>query len=137
VSFLAKTSEYKDSLHRRALRLFRSIPVRRHEIDPSAIRNALKVLRVGEPVGIFLEGERTWDGKFLAPKIGTVRFLLAAGVPVLPVRIKGSFELLPRWDSRLQKHKVTLTVGEPFLLTFQDDEVEEAGQFVMNRLARL
>ena len=111
--------------------------MRRHEIDPSAIRNALKVLRVGEPVGVFLEGERTWDGRFLAPKIGAVRFLLAADVPVLPVRIKGSFELLPRWDSRLQKHKVILTVGEPVLLTFRGDEVEEAGQFVMNRLAGL
>ncbi|MBC7185584.1 MAG: 1-acyl-sn-glycerol-3-phosphate acyltransferase [Calditrichaeota bacterium] len=137
VAYLAKNSEFKNRALCWLMRQLRVIPVRRHEVDPSVVRNALRVLAVGEPVGIFVEGERTWDGRPLPAKVGTVRLLLRAGVPIVPVRIRGSFEVLPRWDSRLQRHRVTLTVGRPFVLPFPADRLPEAAEFLMQRIFAL
>jgi len=137
VAYLAKNTEFKHRAVCWLMRQLRVIPVRRHEVDPSVVRNACRVLAAGEPVGIFLEGERTWDGRPLPPKVGTVRLLLRAGVPIVPVRIRGSFEVLPRWDSRPQRHPVTLTVGPPFTLPFAADALPEASAFVMERIFSL
>ncbi len=137
VAYLAKNTEFKSRLACWVMRQLRVIPVRRHEVDPSVVRNVLRVLAVGEPVGIFVEGERTWDGRPLPPKLGTVRLLLRAGVPIVPVRIRGSFEVLPRWDDRLQRHRVTLTVGSPFRLPFAADQLAQASDFLMQRLMSL
>lgn len=137
VSYLAKNTEFKSRAACWVMRQLRVIPVRRHETDPSVVRNALRVLQAGEPVGIFVEGERTWDGRALPPKVGTVRFLVRAGVPIVPVRIRGSFEVLPRWDSHLQRHKVTLTVGRPFRLPFAADQLQQAGEYLMGRIMSL
>ncbi len=66
-----------------------------------------------------------------------MRLLLRAGVPIVPVRIRGSFEVLPRWDDRLQRHRVTLTVGAPFRLPFAADQLAQASDFLMQRLMSL
>jgi 1-acyl-sn-glycerol-3-phosphate acyltransferase len=137
VAYLAKNSEFENGAVRWLMRQLRVIPVRRHEVDPSVVRNALRILSVGEPVGIFVEGERTWDGRPLPAKVGTVRLVLRAGVPIVPVRIRGSFEVLPRWDSHVQRHRVTLTVGHPFALRFPADRLPEVAEFLMQRIFAL
>ena len=79
------------------LYLSRTFPVRRYDIDPVSLRNAMRVLSFGGLVGIYPEGERTWDGQMLPFRTGTIRFLLAAGVPIIPAGISGAFENQPRW----------------------------------------
>lgn len=137
VAYLAKNTEFKNKAITWLLRQVRAIPVRRHEIDPSVVRNALRVLAAGEPVGIFVEGERTWDGRPLPPKVGTVRLLLRAGVPIVPVLIQNSLAVLPRWDSRPQRHRVRIKVGAPFRLAFAAEELPAASAFLMQRIFSL
>lgn len=71
--------------------------------DPSAIRRSLNWLRHDGVVVIFPEGGRGLpDGSMVRMKSGAVRMALEAGVPILPVTIRGanrvwpSTNLLPR-----------------------------------------
>lgn len=114
--FMAKNSEYRHSFMKWFLRHASSFPVRRYTIDVLAVRNAIRVVQHGHVMGIFPEGERTWDGELLPLRIGTVRLLLALGVPVVPVGITGAYELMPRWTSSIKRVPVRYAIGKPLAL---------------------
>ena len=62
-----------------------------------AMREALRTLRDGAALVVFPEGEREFaDGKTLPFKTGAVRIALHAGVPILPVTIKGGNRIWPQ-----------------------------------------
>lgn len=90
-----------------------AFPVRRYQIDPHAVRIALRRLGAGHPVGVYVEGERSWDGRLQEPRLGTLRLLLKAGVPVIPCVIRGSYDVMPRWHRGLRRAPVSITFGEP------------------------
>ena len=55
-----------------------------------AMKKALKYLREGATLVVFPEGEREFaDGKFLPFRSGAVRIAMEAGVPILPVTVRG------------------------------------------------
>jgi 1-acyl-sn-glycerol-3-phosphate acyltransferase len=114
--FMAKNSEYKGPLLTWALRHARSFPVRRYTIDVQAVRNAIRVVQQGHILGIYPEGERTWDNTLLPFRQGTMRLILALGKPIIPVGISGAYELMPRWESSIKRSLVKIRIGEPFLL---------------------
>lgn len=72
-------------------------PARRYDVDPQAVRIALRRLHQGHGVGIYPEGERSWDGRLQPLRLGAVRLILKAGVPVVPTTIQGSHDVWPRW----------------------------------------
>lgn len=74
-----------------------ALPTRRYQIDPQAVRVALRLLDRGQAVGVFPEGERSWDGTLQPLRVGTIRLLLKAGVPVIPCGMVGTYEVWPRW----------------------------------------
>ncbi len=111
--FMAKNSQYAHVLMCRFLKLARSFPVRRYTTDVQAVRNAFRILQNGHIMGVFPEGERNWDGKLQPFKQGTMRLILAAGYPVIPVGIHGAYELMPRWTHKIKKVPVTITFGAP------------------------
>lgn len=113
VRAMAKSSQFAVPIVGWVMRRVRSFPVRRYKIDPQAVRTTLRALGAGEGVAIYIEGERSWDGILQSPRLGTVRLILKAGVPVIPTTITGSYEAWPRWDSHIQRLPVTVTFGAP------------------------
>lgn len=56
-----------------------------------ALKNALEFLDEGATLTIFPEGEREFsDGKMLPFKSGAARIAIEAGVPILPVTVRGA-----------------------------------------------
>ena len=113
VFFMAKSTEFESLAKRIFFNISRSFPVRRYDIDPISLRNAFKILDFGGMVGIYPEGERTWDGEMLPLRRGTVRFMLAAGVPIIPTCISGAYFHQPRWGGKVGEPKITVKVGKP------------------------
>lgn len=111
--FMAKNSEYKNSLMSWALKHARAFPVRRYTTDVQALRNAIRIVEQGHILGIFPEGERTWDNSLLPFRYGTMRLVLALGKPVIPVGISGAYELMPRWTSSIKRVPVRIRIGKP------------------------
>ncbi|MDZ7372644.1 MAG: 1-acyl-sn-glycerol-3-phosphate acyltransferase [candidate division KSB1 bacterium] len=137
IGFVAKNTEFAGPIKRAVMRLFRSIPVHRHRPDPVALRQVVRLLQRGSPVAIFPEGERTWDGRRLPPKRSVVKLLIRAGVPIVPCRIEGSFAVLPRWDHKLRRHRVTLWVGHPFQIPRTIGTLDEAARYIGERIDEL
>jgi 1-acyl-sn-glycerol-3-phosphate acyltransferase len=115
IHFMTKSTEFESPVRRIFFYLSRTFPVRRYGIDPVAIRNAFRILDFGGMVGIYPEGERTWDGEMQPFRKGTIRFLLAAGVPVIPASIHRAFQHQPRFGGKIGKPKIHITVGKPII----------------------
>jgi 1-acyl-sn-glycerol-3-phosphate acyltransferase len=130
VSFLTKNTAYSSGFLRWVMKFFRSIPVRRYEIDPSVIRNIMKILSRGDAIGIFPEGERTWDGEMLPFKRGTLKFLIVSKMPIIVCKIEGSYHFLPRWEHKIMRWKVTAKINKPISLDFDVNQIDEAEKFL-------
>ncbi len=77
------------------------------------IKNAEKVLQDGTSMVVFPEGARTFTGHMGEFKKGA--FLLAnqLQLPVVPLTIDGSFDILPRTGKFLSWHRMKLTIHAP------------------------
>ena len=65
--------------------------------DRRALRRSLQWLRGGGALVIFPEGGRSFsDGRMLEFKVGAARLALQAGVPILPITIRGGHRVWPR-----------------------------------------
>lgn len=76
--------------------------------DLSALRTALRYLKDGEPVGIFPEGDRSWDGRTATLNPGIARLAKMAAVPIVVVRQRGSYLTFPRWARVRRKGQWTM-----------------------------
>ena len=110
---MAKSTQYASRLMGWLLPRLLAFPVRRYQVDPQSVRTVLRHLRHGDAVGIYIEGERSWDGRLQRPRLGTVRLLLKSGVPIVPVGIRGSYDVWPRWDHGLRRAPVRISFGPP------------------------
>lgn len=124
VHTMAKSTQFTSPLFAWLMPRLLSFPVRRYETDPQAVRYALRRLDEGEPVGVYVEGERSWDGRLQAPRLGTIRLILKAGVPVIPVAIDGSYEVWPRWDRGIRRATVRITFTPPLTFPRLDHKTE-------------
>ena len=94
---MAKSTQFASAPMAWLMSMLYSFPVRRYEPDPIAVRTVLRLLAAGEAVMIYVEGERSWDGRLQPPRRGTIRLLLKAGAPIIPCRIDGAYDAWPRW----------------------------------------
>jgi 1-acyl-sn-glycerol-3-phosphate acyltransferase len=114
--WLAKKELFQIPLFGHAMRLAGYIPV-----DRSHGRKAMKSLieaaeRIasGTSVIIFPEGTRSRDGKLHDFKTGGMFLAIKSGVPVVPVAIKGTYEILPKGSLFAKPGHVHIRVGKPF-----------------------
>ena len=95
---------------------YRAFPVRRGEADRQAFQTTLRLLRQGEVVGMFPEGTRSRGGGLRAAYPGAALLAMRAGVPIVPVGIVGSEQVL-HWPRRALRPRLEVHIGEPFTLT--------------------
>jgi 1-acyl-sn-glycerol-3-phosphate acyltransferase len=138
IRFMAKDSEFDNPLLAGILSHLRAFPVRRHAVDAHAVRTARRIVQNDHILGLFPEGERTWDGRRLPLRRGALRLLLSLGVPLIPVGIAGTYAMMPRWTHRIRRHPVTIRFGAPIQLPalasgLQTDEAITALDHLLQR----
>ena len=101
------------------------------EINNRALQKALYYLKNKEPICIYPEGHRTLDGQLQKAKTGVAKLALAAKVPVLPIGITGTFNILSKGRA-IPKFKkcVVIKVGKP--LYFNEYYGKENDKKVLN-----
>lgn len=77
-----------------------AIPKRKARPDIQTIREIIHVLKQGGAVGLFPEGNITWDGSFGYLYPGTDKLLDKLKVAVVGVKIKGAWLNQPRWADK-------------------------------------
>ncbi|MDQ2658931.1 MAG: 1-acyl-sn-glycerol-3-phosphate acyltransferase [Verrucomicrobiota bacterium] len=109
------------------------IPVDQEGTDRSALKALIRILKAGRATVVFPEGARTLDGQ-MQPALPGLGFVIAKTLaPVLPLRIFGSHEALPRGQKRLRFHPITVVIGEPIYFTAAD--LEPRGKELYQRLS--
>ena len=109
----------------------------------SGLKRIIKLLQNGQSVVIFPEGARSTDGKLQPGQPGAGLVAAKAGVPILPVRLFGTYESLPPSSSKLHFHPVRVVIGKPFLppadaRTSKDKDLyAKLGQRMMDEIAAL
>jgi len=115
IRFLAWSEAFQWPLVGKAIGLLGAWPLQINGSDPAAIRRSLTYLRDRGVVVIFPEGGRGLrDGSMIRMKGGAVRMALEAGVPILPVTIRGANRVWPAGRRLPRPGKVEITYHPVF-----------------------
>ena len=130
VRFLAKSDYFTGTgLKGAAMRLWFEglgmLPVDRDDAQAalSSLDTALEVLRRGEAFGIYPEGTRSRDGLLYRGRTGVAHLALTAGVPVVPVGLKGTEQLQPVGSILPRLVRVEVAFGEPIQVAGRFDNM--------------
>lgn len=96
------------------------IPVNQEGVDRSAIKTLIRVLKSGNAALVFPEGSRTLDGNLQPAEPGLGLVIAKTLAPVVPMRIFGAHEALPRGGGGLHFVPITIAIGEPILFNATD-----------------
>jgi 1-acyl-sn-glycerol-3-phosphate acyltransferase len=78
-----------------------------------SLRRVIEGVRAGKSLAVFPEGTRTPDGRLQEFKPGAFKIALRAGAPVVPVTIRGTFDLLPKTTLAPRPGRVDVFIGSP------------------------
>jgi 1-acyl-sn-glycerol-3-phosphate acyltransferase len=79
----------------------------------SSLSFGVKALRAGMPLFVFPEGGRTQSGELQPFLSGAAYLAIRAQVPLVPIALKGVYDLLPIHTHHFYPGELTLSVGEP------------------------
>ena len=132
VTFAAK-SEYftgtrlPDRITGAYLRATKQLPVDRAgtRAAQDMLESALTLVRGGALFGIYPEGTRSPDGRLYRGRTGVGWLALSSGVPVIPVAMIGTEQVLPPGSKIPRLSRIEVRVGKP--LTFDAYREQPAG----------
>ena len=91
-----------------------------------SIGDAARIIREGKSVMTFPEGTRSMDSQIHPFKKGVFHLALKAGVPIVPVTIIGSGDIMPKKSFRVHPGKITMVIDKPIDVTgYSEDTVDE------------
>jgi 1-acyl-sn-glycerol-3-phosphate acyltransferase len=141
IYYLARNTLYQRPLIGPLLKRLNTVPVDRDRGDVSSIKTIIRLLRSGHRVIIFPEGTRSSDGKLQPARAGLGMIIAKTLAPVVPVRVFGSFEALPRVGG-IKLRPVSVVVGKPMRFSGDDlkgdrDVYQKLSNQVMEKIASL
>jgi 1-acyl-sn-glycerol-3-phosphate acyltransferase len=95
-----------------------------------SLRGVIEGVRAGKSLAVFPEGTRTPDGQLQEFKQGAFKIAVRAGVPIVPVSIRGTFKLLPKTTLAPRPGRVDVIIGKPI------DTTEYSDKTLSNLIAR-
>lgn len=121
---IARSSLFKTPFRDWLFRNMNCIPLDRASGDIGAIKMAIKLLKDGKCVMIYPEGTRSDDGTPNAPQAGVGMLACKTGVPVIPCKISGTYEIMPKGSKFFDwSQKATIVFGKPLTaLDFKEYE---------------
>jgi len=92
-------------------------------VDNSSARAAAKTIRLAEEklkngvsIAIFPEGSRTRTGKMDVFKKGAYQMALDLKLPIVPITINGSYDVMPISTYLINPHKMEMIIHDPVFL---------------------
>ncbi len=113
-----------------------SIPLNQDRAETGSMKAVIKLLKAGERVLLFPEGERTLTGEMGEGQAGAGLIASKVDVPIQPVRIFGARESFPRGSSFIKMKPVTIVVGDPFWISREEIKAKgkDANKWISARM---
>jgi 1-acyl-sn-glycerol-3-phosphate acyltransferase len=113
--FVAKKQLFSVPFFGGVMRAVRCVPVdRQRRVEAmGAMREAAQTVAAGTTINVFPEGTRSPGDRIAPLKKGPFYLAQLAGVPVVPVGIRGTAALMPRQNTGIRPGVVEVHVGEP------------------------
>ena len=127
-AWIAKKELFRIPFFGLALRRLGAIEIDRQNVVRAmhSIDEAARIIREGKSVMTFPEGTRSRDGRIQPFKKGVFHLALKSGVPIVPVTLIGSREIMPKKSLRVTPGQVTLIIHPPVLVTdYSAETVDE------------
>jgi 1-acyl-sn-glycerol-3-phosphate acyltransferase len=113
IHYMARKTLFSNAAAKWAYGHCNAIPVDQSRPELSTIKRILHLVGQGEKVLVFPEGERTLDGQLKEKGAQGIGLLIAKSkAPVLPVRMFGAYEAMPRGAKVPRPRQLTLVVGD-------------------------
>jgi 1-acyl-sn-glycerol-3-phosphate acyltransferase len=135
LNFMAKIELFKGALGFILTRLG-SFPVKRGESDFGAMKESLKRLKMGRTILIFVEGTRRIGNAPSKAQAGVGFLAIKSGVPVVPVFVQGTDQVMPPGSKFIKRRRVSAIFGEPFFVK-DAPTYEEASQRILDKIYAL
>ncbi|MBN2898763.1 MAG: 1-acyl-sn-glycerol-3-phosphate acyltransferase [Clostridia bacterium] len=113
--FIAKKELEKMPIINQWMRAINCVFMDRDNLRQSAIaiNQGIKFLKAGTSMVVFPEGTRSRDGEPLEFKQGALKLATKSGVPVVPVTIKGSVDIMASGSLKIKPAKVEVIFSPP------------------------
>jgi 1-acyl-sn-glycerol-3-phosphate acyltransferase len=104
------------------------VPVERGDMRAAAasVDVCVQVLRQGRAFGIYPEGTRSPDGRLYRFRTGVARIALRTGVPVVPVGLVGTDDVLAPGTRRWRRRPVAVRFGAPLDFSGRPEDERKA-----------
>jgi long-chain acyl-CoA synthetase len=99
---------------------FNLFPLSQSQGFSGSLRFMGKLADAGVSILIFPEGEHSRDGKMLPFQMGLGLMVKALGIPVVPIKISGTENVLPHEASFPKRGEVTVSFGKPLRFRFEE-----------------
>ena len=113
VTMLATESNFRDGPIGRFFVYFGAVPKMKYTADARAVITLKRWADAGSHVGLFPEGERTWDGRRLPLVPGIEKLVRLLGLPLVTMRIYNGFRQSPRWAPRQRRGRIHVELDAP------------------------
>jgi 1-acyl-sn-glycerol-3-phosphate acyltransferase len=117
--YLARKTLFEKRLLGSLISRVNALPVDLARGDLAAVRTIINLLKEGHRTVIFPEGTRSLDGKIQPARPGIGMIVAKTLVPVVPMRIFGSFEAWPK-GGKLKPYPLTVVVDKPIRFVKED-----------------
>jgi len=128
IRFLAAEKFFRSKFWYPLVKLTGQIKVDRQDKNKEEVYSKVySTLKKGKIIGIFPEGTRSPSGKIEKTYTGVAKFAIKAKVPVVPVGISGTYNIMSRFDKRPKFRKaIEINIGKP--LAFKEYYIKETNR---------
>ncbi len=109
IHYVVSDSNFRSRLVDFGLSLVGSIPKTKALSDLETVKNIVKVKANGGIIGLYPEGQNTWDGHTLPIYPATAKLLKSLKIPVVAAKVQGAFLSLPRWAKRFRRGEIVIS----------------------------
>lgn len=110
VSFVAAAPLFLNPNVRKALDFTGAISKTKGRADRQTVRDIIKAKKANRIIGLFPEGNRSWNGQTEPLVYSTSKLIKLLNIPVVVATIKGGYLSQPRWSDSIRKGKVVVSL---------------------------